>query len=707
MAELHPNQIPYEAPEPAMINLVSPKDYISSQLRNMAGLIEDAAEFQMKLDDVKLAAKVKANMAEGIQNIKNGDAIAGDYTALKNDALALYQRSFEGAPKSAINRYMRQNPEELKEYELRVEAIVAEKENKAADVRIRKELNNIASRVALGQLSWTDAVNMLHVMGGDKINSEQYEAYTEEMRSEIDRYQLTMYLSGDMQSNLTALEKLQDPNTWDSLSPTDRANAKARAQSNIDQMLAAMAKEKEKDDGEPYKTIENSILNSAYMWRDLGDGDQLTQLKDQVENLALTGKFDMFGAKGEKIATINYTDLQPRQWGKIRDELDKVQLHSIKQQQYDTNFNVTSQKLEANLEQGYANQTMSNSDELASLMKDPRAADILKPEKAATLTLKADEFVDKLAVALRPSVDIDTPVSYSTALGGLFRDVQESPWARANNLAAWADYQKFILSQRGMQDILNKIRFAQKSQNIGAAGLTEIGNRLLESDGKTMNGVPLDERGKVMYSAFKSAKEDFFLDPGDVAGLLTGDYSKGTVFAPLATAKQTFQDLVSQANEQVFNGEYAAKMVPNSRLEFVVGLGGLLASKRDLAAYSEALGLPKGVVYTPQTVATAIRSVGSVLERSGIRDQNATDETRAEDAGLFLQALGLDKLNRTPEQKAEWDSLVYAAGWGQSNKTGIFSRWADIPSAQVLAEPEKNTVNVADWTNRNKKGSNK
>lgn len=699
MAELHPNQIAFEAPEPALINLVAPKDYISSRLANMAGVIEDAVEFNMKLDDVRLAAKVKANMAEGLQNIKNGDAIAGDYTALKNDALALYQNSFEGATPSAIKRYMRQNPEELKEYELSVEALVAEKENNAADVRIKKELSNITSRVALGQLSWTDAVNMLHVMGGDKITSEQYEAYTQQMRSDIDKYQLTMYLSGDMQSNLTALEKLQDPNEWTTLSATDRANAKVKAQSNIDQMIAALAKEKEKDDGEPYKTIENSILNSAYVWRDLGDGDQLTMLKSQVENLALTGKFDMFGPKGEKIATINYTDLQPRQWGKIREELDKVQLHSIKQQQYDTNFNVTSQKLEANLDQGYANSTMSNSEELANMMKDPRAADILKPEKAATLTLKADEFVDKLSAALRPSADIDTPVSYSRGLWGALRTVKDSPWSRANNLVAWSDYQKFILEQQGVQDILNKIRFAWGPENeYSASTIVKVANRLMETDEKD-----LTSKGRVLYSAFKRAKDDYHLEPGDVAGLLTGDYSQGYLFKPLDEAKQTFQDLVAQARKDVFNGTYAAEMVPNSRLEYIVGLGGIVASPRNLEDAAQKLGYPKGIELTPNVVSRAIRYVGSVLERNGVRDRLATDETRKEDADLFMKALMMDKLQRTPEQEAMWNSILYSANWGQSNKTGPIARWWDTPSPNTYAEPEKNTINVPEWTKRNQK----
>ena len=330
MAELHPNQIPFEAPEPVTVSLAAPKDYISARLANMASVIEDAVEFNMKMDDVELAARVKANMAEGIQNIETGDAIGGDYTALKNEALALYQQSFENTSPSAIKRYMRQNPSELKEYELKVEAVTADKENKAADVRIRKELNNISSRVALGQLSWTDAVNMLHVMGGDKITSEQYEAYTQDMRSDIDRYQLSMYLSGDIQSNMTALEKLQDPNVWETLSPIDRANAKARAQSNIDQMLKAMAAEKEKDDGEPYKTIRNSIVNSAYMWRDLGDGDQLTLLKDLAENVAVKGQMTYIDPATNKPVTVKYSDLTPEQWGKIRDDLDKVNLHSLK-----------------------------------------------------------------------------------------------------------------------------------------------------------------------------------------------------------------------------------------------------------------------------------------------------------------------------------------------------------------------------------------
>ena len=709
MAELHPNQIPYEAPEPVMANLAMPRDYISQPLARMARVIEDTVEFNMKLDDVKLAAKVKANKAAGIQNIETGDAVGGDYTALKNDALALYQVSFEGASPSAVKRYMRMNPNELQEYELEVEAVTAEKENKAADVRIRKEMSNITSRVALGQISWTDAVKMLHVMGGDKITSDQYEAYTAEMRADIDNYQAAMYLSGDMQSQMTALEKAADPNEWTTMSATDRAKIKSQAQNNINDMLKELAEKKEKKTDEPYATIERSILNSAYMWRDLKDGDHLAMLKEDIENLALNpAGITLFDAQGKPITKLKYSDLQPLQWGKIRDELDKVNLHSLAQKESDTDFMVTAKKLESNLDQGYANSTMSSSQQLATLTGDPRAADILSPTELTTLKLKSSEFVDRTANALRPSVDIDTPVSYSRAFWGLIRTADESPWAKANTLSATADYQKYVMEQPRFQKILNAIKFGTNNTT-HANTIADVGHRILEEyESNSTLGEQLRKSpsAKALYTAFKSAKDDFHMEPGDIAAVITGDYSKTELLRPLYEGQTTGRTLVKRLKDTVFNGSYAPELVDNSRLEYVSMLAGLMASKRDIAKFGESLGLPRGIELNPQIISSALRSVGTQLETLGLLNQSVTADTRKEDAESFMKALGLDRLNRTPEQMQEWDNLVYAAGWTQSNKNGVITKYLDTDSAYTLAEPEKNYSNVLDtlnWTGRSNK----
>lgn len=709
MAELHPNQIPFEAPEPVMANFAAPKDYISGHLIDMANTIEDAVEFNMKLDDIKLAAKVKANMAEGIQNIKTGDAVGGDYTTLKNDALALYQVSFEGATPSAVKRYMREHPTELQEYELQVEAVTAEKENKAADVRIQKEMSNITSRVALGQMSWTDAVKMLHVLGGDKITSDQYESYTHTMRSDIDKYQLAMYLSGDMQSNMIAVEKLNNPDEWTTLTALERAQAKHQAQSNINQMLKDLASEKEKKTNEPYATIERSLLNSAYTWRDLGDGDQLTQLKQKVENLALTGSMDLFDTKGNKIATINYNDIQPQEWGKIRDELDKVQLHSIKQQQHDADFTVTALKLESNLDQGYANQTLSNSEQLAVLTKDPRAADILKDNKLVELKLKASEFTDRTANALRPTQDIDTPVAYSRAFWGLIRTADQSPWSKANTFMSNVDTLKKTIENDDFQRILSDIRIAFSSagapDNIEASSISDVGRRLLDTDANSELGKKLEASPMAVLArdAFKRAKNNFALDPEDVAAIMTNNYANSNAWSQVYNGQETARTILNRLKETVFNGTYAPLLVENTRLEYVALMAGLMASKRDIAKFGEALGLPKGLALDPDIIAEALRTVGSKLEREGTMNQIVTDDTRNADSELFLKALGLDRIARTEEQKQAWDSLVFATYWCQSHANGSVARYLDSDSPRTLAEPENqysNTVNTLKWTGR-------
>lgn len=710
MAELHPNQIPYEAPEPALANFAAPRDYISQPLARMAKVIEDTVEFNMKLDDVSLAAKVKANKAAGIQNIRNGDAVGGDYTALKNDALALYQVSFEGASPSAVKRYMRMNPNELQEYELEVEAVTAEKENKAADVRIRKEMSNITSRVALGQISWTDAVKMLHVMGGDKITSDQYEAYTAQMRSDIDNYQAAMYLSGDMQSQMIALEKAADPNEWTSMSATDRAKIKTQAQNNINGMLKSLDEKKEKKEDEPYKTIRNSIVNSSYWWRDMGDGDQLDLMKQMVEDVAVKGQMTYIDPMTKQPVVVKYSDITPEQWGAIRKDLDSVQLHSLKQKEADTDFMVTAKKLESNLDQGYANTTMSSSEQLATLTGDPRAVDILSDTELTTLKLKSSEFVDRVANALRPSVDIDTKVSKSVALGGLIRTVSDSPWTAANNLAASADYQKFITDMPRFQKLLSQINLGLNGPITPTAyTVTELGKTLLKEygTGSAMDKILQKSPGsKVAYNAFKTALDEYHLAPGDVAGIITGDYSKAEALTALNTAQATGRTLIKRLKDTVFNGEYAPELVDNSRMEYVTMLAGLIASKRDIAKFGESLGLPRGLELDPQIIAAALRSVGTQLETLGIMNQLVTNDTRKEDSELFLKALGLDRITRTPEQMKEWESLVYAAGWAQSNKNGVVSRYLDSDSADTLAEPEKlygNVLDTLNWTGRSNK----
>ena len=233
MAELHSNQIAFSAPETAKANLAVGQDYISPALNAAAETIEAAAIQRAREDDVALASKVKSAMVAGEQDMRIGDSINGDYSELKNKALDRYQVAFEGAPASAIARYRQQNPNELDDYEAGLTVIEAQRSIASADIRIKKEMPRWASAVALGQMSWEDAVAALHVMGGEFMTSDSYEAYTFDLRSDIDRFQVASYQSGNIQDNLKLIEYLKDPNKFKTLTASERAKAKTEAQTKI------------------------------------------------------------------------------------------------------------------------------------------------------------------------------------------------------------------------------------------------------------------------------------------------------------------------------------------------------------------------------------------------------------------------------------------------------------------------------------------
>ena len=329
MAELHPNQIAFEAGDTYKAHFVDvPQNReLISAIADAADTIDAAAGQIAKQQDVALANDVKANMERGRQTVELGDSINGDYSALKRDALDYYQKSFEGYSDAAIKRYMASHSDEFSIYETGIEEVVARRSIASADIRIKNELPKFASEVALGTMSWTDALAAVQVLGGPYMTADRMAAYAFALRSDVDRYQINSYLSGDINDANKAFEMLKDPNNFETLTATERARYKEEAQNRINKILEGSI-EKSKDKDETFNIIQDGILNGATKQRDLRNADYLTALKRDLEDIAVKGYFEYKDMYGET-HRLAYTDLTPVQWGKIRDEVDKIKFWDI------------------------------------------------------------------------------------------------------------------------------------------------------------------------------------------------------------------------------------------------------------------------------------------------------------------------------------------------------------------------------------------
>lgn len=683
MAELHSNQIAFSAPETAKANLAVGQDYISPALQAAAETIETAAIQRAREDDVALASKVKSAMVAGEQDLRMGDSINGDYSALKNKALDRYQVAFEGAPASAIARYRQQNPNELDDYETGLTAIEAQRSIASADIRIKKEMPQWASAVALGQMSWEDAVAALHVMGGEFMTADKYEGYTFDLRSDIDRFQVAAYQSGTLQDNLKLVEDLKDPNKFETLTATERANAKATAQAKIDSILKAQLKDSGTDKDETYKAIRGDIINSAEYWSQIGDTDQLDLLKRDVLSGARMGRVKI----GDK--SYDYSELTPEQWGTIITDLEKIRTRSPEQKKAEVDYRTQVERLTVPLEQQTPQTHMSDVVKLDNALNEHRATDIFGPADVAKKQTLVNESYDNLARSLRSYGDIDTQAESSFWQVG-----RASPWAAANTL------QDFVLKPK--QSIVDKYAQDVETFNIAVPQAKNMETRNLADLIKMMRKDKNGEFSKAqpgLYNIVSTLYNDALLSDYRIAELIQGKFLEKET---KGLAQQTMQNLTAESREVFFNGQHAREINNNTRAEYMLNIAALLSSRPDIAQFGHAIGLPEGVELSTEAISKAAHIALAELEVSGKWNDLATEGTRKDDADTFYAALGLHgREGLSEEQKQAWRDLTFTAGYGQSNRKSNIGRWLDTPSPVKYGERDKMYIDGT-WTPKKK-----
>ena len=683
MAELHSNQIAFSAPETAKANLAVGQDYISPALHAAADTIENAAIQRAREDDVSLASKVKSAMVAGEQDMRIGDSINGDYSALKNKALDRYQVAFEGAPASAIARYRQQNPNELDDYEIGLTAIEAQRSIASADIRIKKEMPQWASAVALGQMSWEDAVAALHVMGGEFMTADKYEAYTFDLRSDIDRFQVAAYQSGTLQDNLKLVEDLKDPNKFETLTATERANAKATAQAKIDSILKAQIKDSGTDKDETYKAIRGDIINSAEYWSQLGDTDQLDLLKQDVLSGARMGRVKI----GDK--SYDYSELTPEQWGTIITDLEKVRTRSPEQQKAEVDYRTQVERLAIPLEQQTPSTHMSSVVKLDNALSEHRATAIFGTEDVAKKQTLVNESYDNLARSLRSYSVIDPPAESSFWQVG-----RASPWAAANTLQDLILKPKQIIADKYAKDVAAFNIAVPEAKNMTTRDLAELIRMMRkDKDGKFSKAQP------GLYSMVTGLYNDAMLSDYRIAELVQGKFLEKDA---KGLTQQTMQNLTAESRETFFDGKHAKSISDNTRAEYMLNIAALLSSRPDIAQFGHAIGLPEGAVVSTEAISKAAHIALAELEVSGKWNDRATEDTRKEDAQIFYAALGLyGREGLTEEQKQAWRDLTFTAGYGQSNRRSGIGRWLDTPSPVSYGERDKMYIDGT-WTPKKK-----
>lgn len=688
MAELHSNQIAFSAPETAKANLAVGQDYISPALQAAAKTIETAAIQRAREDDVALASKVKSAMVAGEQDLRMGDSINGDYSALKNKALDRYQVAFEGAPASAIARYRQQNPNELDDYETGLTAIEAQRSIASADIRIKKEMPQWASAVALGQMSWEDAVAALHVMGGEFMTADKYEGYTFDLRSDIDSFQVNALLSGDAQSVATLIQRLQDPQQWKTLTAAQRAQKLSEAKTKLNGILKAETKTETPEKDETYNRIRNSFVNSLTDLSLRGLTDQLDSAKRALMGVAKRGYVDFIDPATGKPTRFNYTDLTPEQWGKIINEIEKIRTNNPQQQAANVEFRNKVDTATTRLEQGVKGGHMSDVVLADKMTADPKALGIYGEDELAKRRKIVAESYNNLATAMQAYSDINTPVQYSN-WGHVLSGIAERGTINPYYLGPTA--------QRELQE-------AEKQYKARGGNLDTKEDAVLSAGIKFREG--LNKNLKMMRSGsmgdfIKTAKSPMDADGQNILDL---------VRAPMQSTEykimQSFRDLIAPAKDKFYDGKHVAKIDNNSRAEYVLGLGAALNAKLQYdPEFATRLGFPVGGSIDRIAISKAIHAAQAVLEQQRQWNTVSTPETQKEDAKMLRAALGLDALPgaQTDEAQREWAEFAAFVGYGQVNNPSRFVRWLRTVPSQHVVNKEDNQIDLT-WTANKKRG---
>ena len=265
MAELHPNQIPYQADRTAKANLVGPQDYLSEPLARLGSLADGVAK---KISDDN-NSKIKDNVLLAEAKIKENIAKAKatqieDYDRLIQESYELYNRAFDGFPESAVRRFNAENPTLFEALQLSVNDQVFNKKKEQILQEALDDIPRLTSNAALG-LYGKDGrgyvVEKLRNQLKDYLSVAEMDEVLNKVHSELDNYEISQLIAEHDWSGARAY--LNDPMRHTTIRPTDMVRYMERIAAGETADLKEKEEKKKKEEDPRAIYLKNAVARLA------------------------------------------------------------------------------------------------------------------------------------------------------------------------------------------------------------------------------------------------------------------------------------------------------------------------------------------------------------------------------------------------------------------------------------------------------------
>lgn len=184
MPELYSNQVKLNAASQPRASAPKMDDSLSRALSNLAATADNIAGTVQHIEDVELNAKVQAKTKEAFAYLENADDPNADYASYATRAKEIYSSAFEGASKGALVRFNRSYPDSDLLFSGAADEIIFKKANSQIFNRVKNDMNEWTSNVALGLMSEKELNNIISNM--PYLTSEQKDALSSSANHDVE-----------------------------------------------------------------------------------------------------------------------------------------------------------------------------------------------------------------------------------------------------------------------------------------------------------------------------------------------------------------------------------------------------------------------------------------------------------------------------------------------------------------------------------------
>ena len=239
MAELHENQIAFQAGDTAKANIAAPKDYLSEPMARVADIMDRYADTLMKAEDVELAQNMANASDAGLVELERYEPSDNNYEPAKQKYMSTLQATLMNSPEAARRRFMAANPHYMDSRQLAADNIVFKKQTELLQTKVNNLIPQMASNVVEGRSTYEQ----------EKLALETLLADTDNVFAERKMFEFNDYITkGNIQNMILAgryndaLSIISDPAQSPTLTPTERSQLKG----NIQRLEVAAAEERER-----------------------------------------------------------------------------------------------------------------------------------------------------------------------------------------------------------------------------------------------------------------------------------------------------------------------------------------------------------------------------------------------------------------------------------------------------------------------------